>query len=243
MIFRTVKNHLVRGGAAGMCIFACTLCAVTPAWAGQWVQQDSGWKYLQDDGTACQNSWNWIDGRCYCFDAAGRMYAGTVTPDGYTVDASGAWTVNGVVQVQNHTAADGWSQIASEVDEVDPDAFAESLLYAVNRERDDNNRDWLLSNKYLDEAAKERACEIADAYGHTRPDGSSWTTVLEEQEITCSRWGENIAAGQADAQTVVDQWMDSAGHKENLLDKRFEEAGSGCYYENGVLYWVMLFTD
>ena len=51
--------------------------------------------------------WNWIKGndgklRCYYFEEIsnghrGAMYSGTTTPDGYTVDADGAWTVNGIV--------------------------------------------------------------------------------------------------------------------------------------------------
>ena len=51
--------------------------------------------------------WNWIKGndgklRCYYFEETsnghrGAMYSGTTTPDGYTVDADGAWTVNGIV--------------------------------------------------------------------------------------------------------------------------------------------------
>ena len=48
--------------------------------------------------------WQWLDGNrdgiaeCYAFDSDGWMYADTTTPDGYTVDADGAWTVNGAVQ-------------------------------------------------------------------------------------------------------------------------------------------------
>lgn len=44
--------------------------------------------------------WNWINGRCYYLEPeSGRMLSDTVTPDGYTVDSSGAWTVNGRIQV------------------------------------------------------------------------------------------------------------------------------------------------
>ncbi len=38
--------------------------------------------------------------KSYCFDSNGNMYANTTTPDGYTVNADGAWTVNGVIQTK-----------------------------------------------------------------------------------------------------------------------------------------------
>lgn len=74
------------------------------ALAGQWEQAGSGWRYT-DNGTYL-TGWQWIDGNndgvaeCYYFDSNGYMLADTTTPDGYTVDASGAWVVDGVVQTQ-----------------------------------------------------------------------------------------------------------------------------------------------
>ncbi len=98
--------------------------------AAQWTQEGTTWKYQQDDGTYCNNGWKWIDGKCYYFDGNGYMLSNTTTPDGYQVDASGAWVVNGVVQTQgtstttntayplagmleqlglNYTGIDGWN--------------------------------------------------------------------------------------------------------------------------------------
>lgn len=226
-------------------LLAASMAAATgmTAYAGQWIYEKQIWNYQQDDGTLYKNGWQWIDGRCYCFDPAGTMYAGTVTPDGYTVDASGAWTVNGVVQIREQSALDGIQQIVSEVEDADTELLADTLLRAVNEERDEKNRDELLSDQDLTDAAQERAREIAEQFGHTRPDGRTWDTVLDEYGISCSRWGENIAAGQAAAQDVVDQWMDSESHRENMLESRYDYAGVGCYLENGVLYWVMLYAN
>lgn len=85
-------------------ILSGTLVFVTmmtsPAFAGQWAQDGNNWKYQNDDGTYAVN-WQWIDGKSYCFDSNGIMYANTTTPDGYTVNENGEWTVNGVVQTQN----------------------------------------------------------------------------------------------------------------------------------------------
>lgn len=71
------------------------------AMAAEWKQNEIGYWYQEDNGSYPTNSWKWINGKCYYFDSNGYMLANTTTPDGYTVDATGAWTVNGVVQTQS----------------------------------------------------------------------------------------------------------------------------------------------
>lgn len=71
-----------------------------------WQQDDKGWRYVTQvsGNTWFSNCWQWLDGNqdgtaeCYCFDSNGYIYTDTTTPDGYTVNAEGAWTVDGVVQ-------------------------------------------------------------------------------------------------------------------------------------------------
>ncbi len=56
------------------------------------------WYYFAGFGRM-MSGWQWIDGKRYCLDEKdGFMYSDTVTPDGMTVDASGAWIVNGIIQ-------------------------------------------------------------------------------------------------------------------------------------------------
>ena len=76
------------------------------ALAGQWTQDTTGWKWQEDNGTHPANTWQWIDGNqdgvaeCYYFGADGYLLTNTTTPDGYTVNDNGAWTVTGVIQTQ-----------------------------------------------------------------------------------------------------------------------------------------------
>ena len=77
------------------------------AMAAEWKQNEIGYWYQEDNGSYPTNSWKWINGRCYYFDSNGYMLANTTTPDGYTVDATGAWTVNGVVQTQSTEQTSG----------------------------------------------------------------------------------------------------------------------------------------
>lgn len=77
-----------------------SIACVFSSYAGEWKQDTVGWWYQNADSSYLSNGWYWINGRCYYFDSNGYCLQNTVTPDGYTVDASGAWTVNGVVQTR-----------------------------------------------------------------------------------------------------------------------------------------------
>ncbi len=71
-----------------------------PAFAGSWQQDGSAWRYQNEDGSYAKNGWSWVEGRCYYFTPEGYCLMNTTTPDGHTVDGSGAWVVNGVIQTQ-----------------------------------------------------------------------------------------------------------------------------------------------
>lgn len=72
---------------------------VTTVFAGGWHSDSNArWGYMNDDGSYLKDGWFWVNGRSYCFDTQGYMYSSCVTPDGYTVDDTGAWVVDGVVQ-------------------------------------------------------------------------------------------------------------------------------------------------
>lgn len=105
-----MKKGLVTAAVAGMMAAAM----VMPAFAAEWKQDSVGWWYQQDDGGYPAGEWSWIDGRCYYFDETGYCLLDTTTPDGYTVDASGAWTVDGVVQTQEGEAAEAAAEAAPE---------------------------------------------------------------------------------------------------------------------------------
>ena len=85
------------------------------SFAAGWQKNDTGWWYgtNADNTTWHVNGWQWIDGNndgvaeCYYFDANGYMLANTTTPDGYMVNADGAWTENGVVQTQGTNSNPG----------------------------------------------------------------------------------------------------------------------------------------
>lgn len=88
---------------------AASLSFSTMTAFADWKQEGNTWKYQNSDGKYATSTWQWINGKSYCFDSNGNMYANTTTPDGYTVNADGAWTVNGVVQIKNETSKKAYS--------------------------------------------------------------------------------------------------------------------------------------
>ncbi|MDO5416170.1 MAG: hypothetical protein Q4F29_03130 [Lachnospiraceae bacterium] len=91
-----MKKRWITLLAAGLMTAAMSMTA----FAGEWKLDQVGWWYQNDDGTYLKDGWSWVNGCCYYFTPEGYCLVNTTTPDGYTVDASGAWTVDGVVQTQ-----------------------------------------------------------------------------------------------------------------------------------------------
>lgn len=119
--------------------------------------------------------------------------------------------------------------------------FAVEVLNLVNAERARVGVAPLRLAADLQEASAVRARELVERFSHTRPNGSDCFTVMKNRGRTC---GENIAAGHATASETVNQWMNSAGHRENILNPAFRELGVGYAYEDYSTYhhyWVQLF--
>jgi uncharacterized protein YkwD len=121
--------------------------------------------------------------------------------------------------------------------------YADQVLKLVNQERAKAGLPALTTNKTLQAAANKRAQEIVQSFSHTRPNGSSPFTVLKEYGISYQSAGENIAYGQKTPEAVMNAWMNSSGHRANILKNGFGKVGIGVYKVNGVLYWTQLFTN
>jgi len=121
--------------------------------------------------------------------------------------------------------------------------YADQVLQLVNQERAKAGLSSLTTNTTLSAAANKRAKETAQSFSHTRPDGTSFSTVLQEYSISYRAAGENIAYGQRTPQEIVTGWMNSPGHRANILNTNFNKLGIGVYQSNGVIYWSQLFTN
>ena len=128
-------------------------------------------------------------------------------------------------------------------DDSDPQGdFAAQVAALVNAARAEYGLPALTVDAKVQQAAQVRARESAQSFSHTRPDGSSFSTALTEAGVSYTRSGENIAYGQTTPQQVVQAWMDSAGHRANILDAGFTHIGVGYAVVDGTAYWAQLFT-
>lgn len=119
---------------------------------------------------------------------------------------------------------------------------AEAVTSLVNAARRDAGLSELELDADLCAAAQARAQEIAQSFSHTRPDGSSCFTILEEFGVSYRAAGENIAMGQRTPEEVMDGWMNSSGHRANILNGTFTSIGVGYYVDGaGAAHWVQIF--
>ncbi len=112
---------------------------------------------------------------------------------------------------------------------------AYEVLNIVNQRRAENGQSALAMDKSLLESAMLRAAEITVDFSHTRPNGDDCFSVDD------LAYGENIAYGFDSASSVMNAWMDSEGHRNNILRSSYKSVGIGCFYKNGTYYWVQLF--
>lgn len=118
------------------------------------------------------------------------------------------------------------------------DEFAAEVVRLVNLERAKAGLKSLGTFQRLTDAAQIRAGELAKYYSHTRPDGTQFDTVMKEvgTNVIANGFGENIAGGQRTPAEVVEAWMNSPGHRANILRPDYSYIGVGYYYDANSTY-------
>ena len=141
---------------------------------------------------------------------------------------------------------DYWVVIFSYPENTHTEDYRQQLLELVNAERTGRGLVPLeMGDANLTAAAQERAVEIAAVNSHTRPDGTSCFTVLTEQGVKDTPTGENAAWGSVSPQDVMKAWMNSEGHRNNILDPEARKMGVGYYYNSSSTWghqWIQIFT-
>ncbi len=123
----------------------------------------------------------------------------------------------------------------------DPSSMASQVVDLVNQERAKAGLSPLTAVSNLNSFAQTRSTELVTVFDHVRPDGSNPLTAVFGLG-NYSTAGENIAMGYSSAQAVMEGWMNSPGHRANILSANFTSIGVGCYSSNGVLYWTQVFA-
>ena len=154
-------------------------------------------------------------GEAISTEAAESPYDSALTDDIYA-SATGTLNISGT---QNYT-------------------YASQVITLLNEQRVNNGLSPLTADSTLTAAAMQRAAETVIYFSHTRPDGSRCFTAFD------GGWrGENIAAGQADPDEVITGWMNSTGHRKNILEANYTGVGVGCFNYKGINFWVQCFSD
>lgn len=121
-------------------------------------------------------------------------------------------------------------------------SYAAQVVSLVNAERAKHGLSALTMDSSVTAAAQVRAGELYQSFSHTRPDGRSCFTALREAGAAYSGAGENIAYGQRSPEAVMQAWMNSSGHRANILSNKYTKIGVGYTVKNGVTYWTQMFT-
>lgn len=124
--------------------------------------------------------------------------------------------------------------------------FASEMLYRVNQDRCTNGLAPLTINGQLNAAALTHSIDMAsnNYFGHTGTDGSGVATRVSAQGYSWFAVGENIAAGPPDSATVHSLWMNSPGHRANIMNPDYREMGLGVVSRPGTsygYYWTQVF--
>lgn len=129
-------------------------------------------------------------------------------------------------------------QVAAAYAKIQTERAAE-VVALVNKERAAAGLKPLIIHTNLTKLAKTKAIDMNNKkyFSHTSPTYGSPFDMMDSFNITYRYAGENIAMGQRTAKEVVGDWMNSPGHKANILNAKYNLIGVGYY--NG--YWVQEF--
>lgn len=128
-------------------------------------------------------------------------------------------------------------------------AFELQVFRLVNEERTSRGIAALTLNSRLTELAVLKSTDMRnnDYFSHTSPTYGTPSQMLDRFGVAWRAYGENIAEGQATPEAVMRSWMNSPGHRANILDPRFTDIGVG--YVGGTStsryqhYWTQLFIQ
>ena len=122
-------------------------------------------------------------------------------------------------------------------------SYEAEVVRLVNLERQKNGLSPLEEDWQLSRVARYKSQDMKDKgyFSHTSPTYGSPFQMMKSFGISYRSAGENIARGQATPSAVVNAWMNSSGHRANILNKNFTHIGVG--YVSGGHYWTQMFIS
>jgi len=120
-------------------------------------------------------------------------------------------------------------------------AFENEVIRLVNEQRSKNGLKPLTANWELSRVARYKSQDMVDNryFSHTSPTYGTPFQMIRAFGLTYRTAGENIAYGQRTPQAVVNAWMNSNGHRANILNASYTQIGVG--YVSSGHYWTQMF--
>ena len=257
-----------------LCAFMSFVFLLSGTAKADWVRGNSknAWWYDLGNGNYYKSSWQWIDdnhdgiAECYCFDENGWMFENAITPDRFTVNENGAWTVDNIVQTksanlisQNNTNnnTDTVSNISNNFTETKNNNLNETRNNEKNQTIEDFNE---RQDEYRADLLR-RVNKHRDRQGLNTLEENDYLQEMaqiraEELSIRMSHIRPNgkLALGYGVSGEIATKGAKTPGdaflafkvskqHNELMLDREFLTFGSGYYVDgNGKSYWVILFS-
>ncbi|UOQ87342.1 CAP domain-containing protein [Gracilibacillus salinarum] len=121
------------------------------------------------------------------------------------------------------------------------DAVRQQVVDLTNDARNRNGVPPLEIDYEVADVAQKKADDMSqnDYFSHTSPTYGSPFDMLKQFGVSYSKASENIAAGQQSPEQVVEGWLNSEGHRRNMLDREVTHIGVG--YTSDGNYWTQLF--
>ncbi|PLS02073.1 SCP-like extracellular protein [Neobacillus cucumis] len=137
---------------------------------------------------------------------------------------------SGAAQNQNNTATSG-----------NVSQYAQQVINLTNQQRAKNGLPALKTDAQLSGVAQKKALDMQQNhyFSHTSPTYGSPFDMMRDFGVTYKSAGENIAQGQRTPQEVVTAWMNSEGHRKNILSSNFTHIGVG--FESTGKNWSQMF--
>ena len=120
----------------------------------------------------------------------------------------------------------------------------EEVIRLVNEERKKAGLSPLTKNWEVSRVARIKSQDMIENnyFAHNSPVYGTPFQMLKSFGISYRYAGENIAKGQTSSQAVMNAWMNSSGHKANILNKNYTQIGVGlAKSQNGTYYWTQMF--
>lgn len=174
-----------------------------------------------------------------CDQGSSSSEASSSEPSSSSSEASSSETASSEVSSSEASSSQADDQIESAYRD-----FQKQVITLVNKERAAHGLSALKENAELDKVATLKSEDMAklNYFSHTSPTYGSPFEMLSQFGITYTAAGENIAMGQPTPESVMDAWMNSEGHRANILNSNYTEIGVGIAKNaNGQYIWTQTF--